>query len=470
MIIPRLMIAGTHSGVGKTTICTALMALLTQNGLNVQPYKVGPDYIDPGYHHLATGQISRNLDAWMLGESKVQELFTANAEGKDIAVIEGVMGLFDGVRGETDFGSTAHIAKLTSTPVVLILDVRSMARSAAALVKGFVSFDPDLKIGGLILNRVGSASHYQMLEQAISEVTDIPILGYLPKNLRIEMPERHLGLVPATEGGILTEALQELIDALANTVNVEGLLELARRSQEFDWVKPLAESDQTKGVKLRIGLAQDQAFSFYYRDGLDYLEQLGVEWVPFSPIADTQLPDALDGLFIGGGFPEMFLAQLATNESMKLSIQRAHGNQMPIYAECGGYMYLTEAISDFQGQSYPMVGLIPYTSAMQKRLVAMGYVEACAMTDNLVARAGETYRGHEFHYSQMLTTDHLESDMNPKPAVQLRKNRDGQIKYDGYSTDRLFASYVHIHWAAWEQGAQRFVSACAQYQQERLRA
>ncbi len=460
--IPRLMIAGTHSGVGKTTITTAVMAALARSGYNVQPYKVGPDYIDPTYHTLATGNKSRNLDAWMLGEETVFRLFTASAAGADVALIEGVMGVFDGSSGAAEHGSSAYIAKLLKCPVLLIVDVKSMARSAAAMVLGYKNFDPGLNIAGVILNRIGSERHLNLVQEAIEYYCDLPVVGYVRKNAKLELPSRHLGLVPTVEGGELPEMVGSLADEVREGMDLDKLLEIAGNAEPLTPASeintPWPGRQKAGSIQVRIGIAYDEAFSFYYQDGLEMLEKGGAELVPFSPLHDSELPGGLGGIYIGGGFPEMFIGELSANRAMISQIRAAGSAGMPLFAECGGLMYLTRAIVDFQGREFPMVGLVPGRCVMEKRLVGMGYVEAEALSDNILMPAGKMARGHEFHYSR------IEPDTSEfRYAFRLVRNRYRETVLDGYANENILASYAHLHFASDSGLAGRFVDFCKQY-------
>jgi len=453
------MLAGTHSGVGKTTLSTALLAALTRKGYRVQPFKVGPDYIDPGYHKLATGRFSRNLDPWMLGEDGVKELFARSAVSGDLSVIEGVMGLYDGARATGEYGSSAHVAKILKTPVILIMDVRSMARSAAAVALGYLNLDPEVPIAGLLFNKVGSPSHFKLVKEAVESVCDVPVVGYLPKNKAVEMPERHLGLVPTVENQGLGRALEAMVEELGQTVDLNLLIELARSAEPLEaGFKGAVFPSRPVEARVKIAYALDEAFNFYYQDGLDLLEAYGARLVPFSPLKDETLPQGVGGIYIGGGFPEMFLERLTENHAIMGAMREAHEGGMPIYAECGGLMYLTRAVTDFQGRRYPMVGLVPGECRMQPRLAAMGYVTARAMGDNILVYNGEEYRGHEFHYST------LEGADSKIPwALELTKNRDGSRRRDGYAQGNLLASYVHLHFCSNPRLAENFVNKCAEH-------
>ncbi len=461
MKIPRIMIAGTHSGVGKTTITTAILSLFTKAGLNVQPYKVGPDYIDPTYHSTATGNKCRNLDSWILGEQAVRQFFINSATKADLAVIEGVMGVFDGSSGNSDTGSSAHIAKLLGCPVVLIVDVKSMARSAAAIVLGFKNFDPRLKIAGVILNRVGSQRHLGLVTEAIETYCNVPVLGYIKKNAKLELPSRHLGLVPTVEGGSLLEKISGLSEEIREGINTDGLLKAAQSAGELshgDWDEftPAANNQQ----KARIGIAMDEAFSFYYEDGLEILKKKGAELIPFSPLHDNALPPDLHGIYIGGGFPEIFLKELSVNGKLKKEIYDAGSAGLPIFGECGGFMYLNESIIDFEGKDHPMIGLIPGKCIMERKLVGMGYVTARCMTDNIIAPAETQIRGHEFHYSRFEPNDNKQEFSY---AFELTRNRVGGKAFDGYACNNILASYLHTHFGSDTGLADCFVEKCRQF-------
>lgn len=457
MRIPRIMIAGTHSGVGKTTITTAIMAALAKEGCKVQPYKVGPDYIDPSYHTMATGNRSRNLDTWMLGEGTVPGLFVRSAGNMDIAVIEGVMGLFDGSSATGDEGSSARVAKLLNCPVLLIVDVKSMARSAAALVAGFVKFDPELNIAGVILNRIGSERHLRLVKESIETYCNVPVVGYIRKNAKLELPSRHLGLVPTVEGGSLPEMVSALADEIREGIDLDKLRQIAESAADLEtsWLPAAIEPS----AQVRIGIAWDEAFSFYYQDGLEELERSGAQLVRFSPLHGEGLPPDIGGIYIGGGFPEIFIKQLADNAAMINAIKTAGEAGMPIFAECGGLMYLTRAIVDFDGEHYPMVGLVPGTCIMEKKLVGMGYIEAESLVDNVIARAGQKARGHEFHYSRVVP-----DEQGFKYAFRLERNRYREPVLDGYAGENILASYAHLHFASAPEMAVRFVEQCRQFQ------
>ncbi|KJR48772.1 Cobyrinic acid A,C-diamide synthase [Desulfosporosinus sp. I2] len=464
MKIPRIVLAGTHSGVGKTTLATGLMAALKKRNRPIQGYKVGPDYIDPSYHAAATGRASHNLDRWLLGEH-LPSVFAQSAKER-WAVIEGVMGMFDGMSGTAGFGSTADVAKLLQAPIVLIVDASSMSRSVAALVHGFNSFDPQVKVQGVILNRVKSTAQEKILREALSDL-QIPVVGVLPKELSLHLPERHLGLIPVGEGELLEgyiETLSELITQHVDLDQVERLMlgapefSLAFLDQETLTTSTCSASHssifdaslndatksnsttQAQNKKFRLGLARDEAFLFYYQDALDLAERLNSIIIPFSPLHDLSLPSDLDGIILGGGFPELHLNRLSENHSFLNSLRAFAESGKPIYAECGGYMYLGKSIKDFEGNELPMVGLIPMKAEMTKRLQGIGYRKGVFHKDNFLGPRGTIVQGHEFHYSRVVY------DQEYSPVYELFKG-DQADRMEGYARDNIIASYLHLHFS-----------------------
>lgn len=457
--IPRLVIAATSSGAGKTTIVSGILANLYKAGLIVQPYKVGPDYIDPGYHRLASGKPGHNLDTWLVPPGKLTDIFLSTAKGNDIAVIEGVMGLYDG--GREGVSSTAAIAKLLQAPVVLVIDVKSMGESAAAIAYGFKCYDPGVQLAGVILNRVGSETHRLMVCQAIEKL-DIPVLGCIYRNDKLALPERHLGLTPVTEHSAAA-VLSAIAEQVGLQVDIKRLVSLAQSAPPLP-TPAVVEAAQT--AKVRIGVAQDEAFSFYYEESLAVLSSNGAELIRFSPLDDKELPP-VDGLFFGGGFPEMFVERLSANTGMRAAILAAGQSGMPIYAECGGLMYLTRSITDFDGGVFPMVGLVPATSLMKARLQTVGYVKASARSDNLLCSAGDVIRGHEFHFSQMLPE--LPDEEFPW-AFNFTKVRTGATCPGGYAANNIVASYLHMHFAGNLSAAEKFIRQCRNFNRSRSAA
>jgi len=457
--IPRIVIAGTHSGVGKTTIVTGLLASLRERGLTVQSYKIGPDYIDPGYHQLATGKTSHNLDTWLVPTDKILPIFTKTAVGNDIAVVEGVMGLYDG--GRQGISSTAAISKLLKAPVILVIDARSMGESAAAIALGYKMYDHEVNVVGVIINRLGSTNHEKMVREALERI-NIPVLGCIYRNEALGMPERHLGLTPVVEH-LTQDLLINLRTQIGKQVDVAKIIVMAQNAPALPCSAAtcIAPFAWAKGV--RIGVAQDEAFSFYYPESIDILAAMGAEIVPFSPLRDKELP-LVHGLLLGGGFPEMFLRELSSNVSMRQSIYEASMRDMPIYGECGGLMYLTKGIMDFDGTQYDMIGAIPARCQMQSTLQTVGYVEATALKDNILLPAGDSLRGHEFHFSLM----NIEETPEDFPwAFTFKKTRTGAVYPGGYAKDNLLASYLHMHFAGHEQEAETFLKNCSAFKENK---
>ena len=454
--IPRLVIAGTQSGVGKTTIVSALLLSLRQKGLAVQAYKVGPDYIDPGYHAAATGRPCHNLDSWLMPPERMQALFAATSLGMDMAVAEGVMGLYDG--GKNGVASTAAIAKLLQAPVVLVVDAGSAGESVAATALGFRQYDPSLNFAGVILNQLGSDSHRRMIEEALDRL-GVRVFGAIRRKESLKVPERHLGLLPVTENdaGLVLENIQR---SIAGQLDTEALLELARSAPDLK--RPDLPTVPEKRRTL-IGVARDEAFSFYYPESLRVLEEMGAKLVFFSPLHDTGVPP-VDGLIFGGGFPEIFLAGLSKNSSMLADVRNAAGSGMPILAECGGYMYLCRRVLSFSGEEYSLAGVIPKVCRMENSLQRIGYVEAEALNDNVLCRAGDRLRGHEFHFSRMVDENGAAESQG---AFVFARSHGGGGTVDGYADGRVLASYLHLHFAGNLNAAQRFVETCVSYRQER---
>lgn len=495
----RIVIAGTGSGTGKTTVTLGIMAALQAKGFTVQGFKSGPDYIDPTYHTAVTLRQSRNLDSWMLDRDTVRELFVRGAEDADLAVVEGAMGLFDGRDPLSDEGSTAHIAQTVEAPVVLVVNVQSMARSAAAVVRGFQTFSPNVRIVGVIANKAGSDSHCRLVREAIEQECGIPVIGCLKREDAIEIPERHLGLIPSIERGELKPLFDRLGEIVAAGVDLDLLLELAQ-CPPLRMETRLFAPPRVKREGAVIAVARDSAFHFYYPEHMELLEAYGARIVYFSPLADEGVPEEANGLYIGGGFPEEFAERLAACEQARTSIRARIEDGIPTLAECGGYMYLTEAIRDTSGRKFPMVGLLPGETAMQKRLAALGYREVRGHRGNFLLGEGEIARGHEFHYSVYVPPksegsgegrEAIAGDRDRKEAGKeastpasgqtkaQRLDRDrgdvpsyaymatGRLgtKADGWSSRNLVASYVHVHFGSNPQLAERWLEACIRYRQ-----
>lgn len=457
--VPRIVVAATGSGAGKTTVTTGLIAALRARGLKVAPFKCGPDYLDPGYHALAAGAVSHNLDGWMMGREGVLETFARASRGADIAVVEGMMGLFDSAAPTADEGSTAEIARWLDAPVLLVADVSGMARTIGALALGFSRFDPSIRLGGLIGNRVGSRGHLELLREAAPL---IPILGGLPSNPTIAIPERHLGLRSALAEAVsapLIESLQMLIE---EWFDIDALLTLARSAPLLDVFD--APSTGRSGLpQCRIGVAYDEAFHFYYEYNLARLEELGAEIVRFSPIHDRLLPGA-DGLYFGGGYPEVGARQLAANRSMIEAVRAFAAAGGPIYSECGGLMYLAEGIRTLDKVTFPMVGLIPGTAVMHDTMQALGYAAIETTAPSFLGPAGTRWRGHQFRYSTL----------EPPPADVERiyqvTPRWGAAPFaEGLRRGSVIASYVHAHWASNPDVPASLVHVCTKWRTAQLR-
>ncbi|WP_218091605.1 cobyrinate a,c-diamide synthase [Paenibacillus solanacearum] len=452
-----IVIAGTGSGAGKTTVTLGIMAALQRKGLRVQGFKCGPDYIDPTYHRAVTGRASRNVDGWMLPHEAVREIYCRASADADIAVIEGVMGLYDGKDPLSNAGSTAEISLLLQSPVLLVLNCQSMARSAAAVVKGFQLLDPHVRIAAVFANKVGSAGHYRIVKEAIEHECGIPVIGYLAREEELTVPERHLGLVPSIERGELDSLFERLASRIEQTTDLDRLLELADETERVVCETPVLFAPPAPSAlrEVTLAVARDAAFHFYYPENIELLEHYGARIRYFSPLAGETLPEAVDGLYIGGGFPEEFAATLSGQEHVKQSIRGAIEKGLPTLAECGGFMYLTEAIEDTQGTRYPMAGIIPGIVTMQRKLAALGYREVSGMEGNFLLGPGELARGHEFHYSTFQQGAEL-------PAAYTSKGLRG-TKPEGCLLHRIVAGYTHLHFASRPALARRWLDECAAY-------
>jgi cobyrinic acid a,c-diamide synthase len=447
----RLVIAGTGSGVGKTTLTIGLMSALKSRGLEVQGFKCGPDYIDPSYHTAVTGRPARNLDSWMLREETVRDIYVRGSKGADISIIEGVMGFFDGKNPRTNAGSTAEISMITESPVILVVNCASMARSAAAIVKGFQMLAEGPNIVGVIANKVGSEGHYRIVKTAIEQECSIPVIGYLQRELDIEIPERHLGLIPSIERGELQPFFQQLGELAEKTIDIDEIIKLSKANVlQGDSASLFEKENSEKSV--RIAVAKDAAFNFYYPENLEMLQAAGAELVYFSPLAGEDLPPNVDGLYIGGGFPEEYAHLLSVNTEVKISIKEAVESGLPTLAECGGYMYLTEAITTTEQHEYSMVGIIPGKVKMQPKLAALGYREVTGEPGNFLLAENIQARGHEFHYSTFETNE-TENHAYSSKGMRGQK-KEGFMKYN------LVAGYTHIHFASCPELVQNWIAKC----------
>ncbi|MGZ4917385.1 MAG: Ni-sirohydrochlorin a,c-diamide synthase [Halobacteriota archaeon] len=470
MAKPRILIAADRSSAGKTTIAVGLMSLLKSEGHTVQPFKVGLDYIDPSYHSEVTGRFSRNLDGFLMDERAIIEVFLHAGSDADICIIEGVRGLYEGLESLSDCGSTAQIAKILTTPVILVVDARSITRSTAALVKGYQSFDPRVEIKGVILNKIGSPAHAKKAQQAIEHYTGIDVVGQIPRNDAMRLTMRHLGLVPAVEG--LTRNSQfkaqlELIeDIIKETVDLDKIVEIARGAGTLPdlppnlFKSPRARPNRDKTVS--IGVAYDEAFNFYYRDLFDLFTLSNVDVTFFSPLRDKVLPE-VGGLYIGGGYPELFAKELTRNHSIRAAIATRAAEGMPIFAECGGLMYLTESLA-YKGERTKMVGVIPASATMVDKRV-IGYVVGQTVRDTILGPRGTKFRGHEFHYSSI-------SDLAEtlQFAFKLKKGVGIADGYDGVQLHNTVASYAHVHPLSYPQLTSHLTRACESFMDQTPRS
>lgn len=445
----RFVLAGTGSGVGKTTFTIGIMRALMKRGLTVQGFKCGPDYIDPTYHTAVTKRSSRNIDSFMMTEDVVRTIVARNSTDSDVSIIEGVMGFYDGKSPLSNEGSAAHISAITSSPVILIVNAASMARSVAAIVKGFQQLDENANIVGVIANQLGSKSHFEIIKTAIEHECNVPVLGYLQKGAVPALPSRHLGLVPAIERGELDPYFDELADAIEATVDLDLLLQITKAAELKQTSKIFESQDHTQEIHLAV--AKDAAFNFYYEENFELLKANGAKLHFFSPLENEPVPEQAQGLYIGGGFPEEFAEKLAHNEQAKNSIKQAIEKGIPTLAECGGFMYLTEEIFNREGNGYKMLGVIPGIVRMQDKLAALGYREITGVEDNFLIGEQELAKGHEFHYSVY--------EGNHKTPAYFTRGRFG-AKKEGYSQGNLVAGYTHFHFASNPQLVKNWLAAC----------
>ncbi|MBB0243614.1 cobyrinate a,c-diamide synthase [Streptomyces alkaliphilus] len=467
---PRVVIAAPGSGSGKTTVATGLMAAFTEAGLRVSAHKVGPDYIDPGYHALATGRPGRNLDAWMCGPDRVAPLFRHGAAGADLAVVEGVMGLFDGASGMGETASTAHVAKLLRAPVVLVVDASAQSRSIAALVHGFASWDTGVRLAGVILNKVGSPRHESLLREAL-DGGGVPVLGALPReDGPVRTPSRHLGLVPVAERRAeALESVRAMAERVRRGVDLSAVLAVARAApaaggpvwcpaeavagaeREWDPAAPGVPSQDPPGRAPVVAVASGAAFTFGYAEHPELLEAAGARVVTFDPLRDEALPTDAEALVIGGGFPEVYAPELAANEPLRRAVAAFDG---PVVAECAGLLYLCRSLDGAR-----MCGVLPAEARMTRRLT-LGYREAVALTDNPLAPAGGRVRGHEFHRTV------VEPGAGEAPAWGFTHP---ERRAEGFVRGRVHASYLHVHWAGAPGVPRRLVAGCRQRAAARVR-
>lgn len=446
-----VLIAGPASGVGKTTISLAITAGLRARGLRVQAFKCGPDFLDAGHLTAVSGRPALNLDGWMLDRKAICEAFSEASADADFVVVEGMMGLFDGISGEGEKGSAAEIAKILSLPVVLVVDASKSARSIAAVIRGFEVFDPELRLAGVVLNGVASEAHYRLLAEAIVRNCTMPILGWVPHQQAVHIPERHLGLHTAAE--IDWKEKRSALEVLAKErLNLDLLLRAEFQLNEREISTRAAKAEH----RVTIGVARDAAFCFYYHDNLKLLERAGARLVEFSPLSDAQLPAQTDALYIGGGYPELYAAQLSANTALANEMREFVASGRPVYAECGGMMYLGERLRTLDGQAHAMAGMLPLETEMTDRLVRFGYVEIKLLRDCLLGARGTVLRGHSFHHSRNTNT----ADFSP--AFQVRYTLSGATADEGYASGNVFASYIHLHFRGAPEIAERFVALAEQ--------
>ncbi len=446
----RIVLAGTGSAVGKTTISTGIMKALAEE-MNIQPFKVGPDYIDPTYHTLATGNKSRNLDSFFMSEGQIRKAFTQGLKSSNskAGIIEGVRGLYEGISPIDDVGNTASIAKALNAPVVLIMNARSLVKSAAAVVLGFKNLDPSIKIEGVILNQVKNKRHYLKAKEAVETLTCTRVIGGIPRSPDLTVEQRHLGLVPAVERENLMIFIDKWSQVVQENIDLDALQDIMKNAgkipthQEKLWKKE-------KGRKVKIGVAQDEIFTFYYQENLESLQDNNACLVPFSPYHDMELPD-VDAIYIGGGYPEVFSRELESNHSMRESIRKFHQENRPIYAECGGLMYLMDSINQ-----HKMCGVFPYPAEMTSQVQGLSYVIARAQKDNIITQKGDVFRGHEFHYSRIKLSG------EPGFAFEILRGKGITNSKDGLIDKNALASYVHTHAAACPGFASNFTRNAAE--------
>jgi len=441
----RMVLAGTGSAVGKTTISTGIMKALSGE-YRVQPFKVGPDYIDPSYHTLATGFRSRNLDSFFMSDGQIREAFDRGLKisKSDFGIIEGVRGLYEGISPINDVGNTASIAKALDSPVILILNARSLVKSAAAVVIGFKTLDPTIRIEGVILNQVKNRKHYLKTKEAVEKLAGTEVVGGIPRDDAIKVEQRHLGLVPAVERENIIKYIERWGRVIQENIDLDSLISIMKDSKKL----PEGREDlwyQKNNKTVKIGVAMDEIFTFYYVENLEALEANNADIIPFSPYHDDEIPD-VDAVYFGGGYPEIFASELESNESMRRSVRKFHDDGNPIYAECGGLMYLTNSINDRK-----MCHVFNYDSYMTKKPQALSYVIAKALKDNIISKKGDIFRGHEFHYSKVMI-----KESKPKFAFEILRGRGIIDSMDGLMKKNTVASYIHTHTATCPQFAGNF--------------
>ena len=442
----RIILAGTGSAVGKTTIATGIMKALSEK-YNVQPFKVGPDYIDPSYHTLATNNTSRNLDSFFMKEGQIRDSYLKAMQDKDIAVIEGVRGLYEGIDPINDIGSTASVAKALKAPVILIINSRSLVKSAAALVLGFKSLDPEINIAGVILNKVKNKAHYEKTKKSIEEITKTEVIGGIIRDDNISIEQRHLGLVPARERETSIKFIDIWSKTIQESIDLDRLVEIAKTAPKIN-SELIPIWNKTNKNPVKISVAYDEVFNFYYKENIEALEANNAKIEYFSPLNDENLPDC-DALYIGGGYPELFSKELSSNTQMLKDIKKFHEESKPIFAECGGLMYLMNSIHDDK-----VVDVYPYKAVLTDKVQALKYTVAEVLKDNIISKKGDIFHGHEFHYSKVIVND-LKNDL----AFKITRGKGSYNNMDGFMEKNTLASYVHTHVAAMPDFAGNFTTS-----------
>ena len=467
----KVVLAGTSSAVGKTTIATGIMKALSKE-YNVQPYKVGPDYIDPSYHTLATGNPSRNLDSFFMDENQIINVFNRGLKksNSNLGIIEGVRGLYEGISPTGDVGNTASIAKALDAPVVLIMDARSLVKSAAAVVIGFKTLDPSVKIEGVILNKVRGKKHYLKAKEAVESLSNTKVIGGIPRDDNLVVNQRHLGLVPALEKQRILGDIENWSNVVENYIDLDALIDIMKNSKNSkisnrknvnSKFSPIENKNSTENCKnkmwktgnkskVKIAVAKDEIFSFYYQETFDALEDNNAKIIYFSPYKDEEIPDA-DALYIGGGYPEIFKKELCSNVSMKNSIKNFHNNNSPIYAECGGLIYLSKSIDGLN-----MVNALPYNSKMTSHIQGLSYVVAKASKDSIISDTGDLFRAHEFHYTKIYPDD------NASYVFDIQRGTGISNSHDGIVVGNTLANYIHIHPCSYTNFAYNFTKNIAE--------
>ncbi len=442
-----LMIAAPSSGTGKTTISIGIMRALSDIGLKVQPFKVGPDYIDTGFHRFASGNVSHNLDSVMGRINTVKEIYYHNSLGKDISIVEGVMGLYDGKSGNSLKGSSLEISHILGIPIIMVIDISASGRSAAALVKGFKDFDKRARLKGVILNRAGSEYHCSMVKEAIETATGVKVLGCIKRNDELKIGSRYLGLITAEENKINDAYFKNLSSVIRNSIDLEGIIKISSMASPIPVFKSKIYTTLRK-ENCRVGIAYNRAFTFYYPENIELLKKFGAKIIYFDPISDSNLPD-VDGIYIGGGYPEIYAKELSDNRKLMQEIKEKIDNEMPVFAECGGYMYLSESIK-YNDVEYPMVGTIPARTHMEG--LSLGYRKIVPATSGTIIKNGEKIMGHEFHYSRIVF------DARHPEAYKFQNG-----KTEGYASKKLLAGYAHLYFPSNQNVPARFVKQCRDY-------